>query len=277
VSRPITGTTAVAAVVGDPIAHSLSPLIHNAWIAAAGLDAVYVALRPGTHGLAGLVRGLAGGVMRGLNITAPFKEQALALAGTASERARRAGAANVLLFDGNGAVSADNTDGEGLMFALAEQADGFDPKARPALILGAGGAARGAAVALLEAGAPAVQILARSEPRATALAKALKGRVSLLPPAEIEKGLREAGLIINATPSTPEIDLSWTSAVVMDMVYRPCATAFLERARSCGLVTVDGLAMLIGQARPSFAALFGTPAPDLDVRALALDALEGGE
>ena len=137
----ISGTTRVAAVVGAPVAHSLSPTIHNAWISAAGLDAVYVALEPRV--LAGLVNGLRGGVLRGLNVTAPFKEAALTLADVASARARAACAANLLIFEEDGQVSADNTDGRGLLAAFAEQTPGFDPTAGPVAILGGGGRGAG--------------------------------------------------------------------------------------------------------------------------------------
>jgi shikimate dehydrogenase len=251
------------------VAHSLSPLIHNAWITAAGLDAVYVTLEPADF--AAMVRGFRGGAIRGLNITAPFKEAALAVADRASERARRAGAANLLLFETDGAIFADNTDGEGLMTAFAQQAPGFDPAARPAVILGAGGAARGAAAAFLDAGAPAVRLFARRAERARALADALDERVSVVE--DLAVALEDAGAIVNATPVAPEVPLAATRAVVMDMVYRPLLTPLLARARARGLTTVDGLAMLIGQAAPSFTALFGIPPPDIDIRAVVLAAL----
>jgi shikimate dehydrogenase len=268
-SARISGATRVAAVAGSPVAHSLSPLIHNAWIAAAGLDAVYVALEPADF--VAMARGFRGGVIRGLNVTAPFKEQALALADRASERARRAGAANLLLFETDGVISADNTDGEGLMAAFAQQAPGFDPATRPVVILGAGGAARGAASAFVDAGAPAVRIFARTPDRARALAKALGERVSVAE--DLVAALEDAGALINATPAAPDIPPTCVRAVVMDMVYRPVVTPFLARARVQGLATVDGLAMLIGQAAPSFAALFGVAPPDLDIRAMVLAAL----
>jgi shikimate dehydrogenase len=269
----ISGATHVAAVVGAPVSHSLSPAIHNAWIAAVGLDAVYVALEP--RSLAHLVNGLRGGVFCGLNVTAPFKEEALTLADVASARAQAAGAANLLIFDQDGRILADNTDGEGLLAAFAEQAPGFDPTAGPIAVLGAGGAARGAAAAFVAAGAPAVRILARSADKGRRLAADFTPLVT-------GHGLDDAAAfsdaiaVINATPAAPEAALSFApaKAVVMDMVYRPLMTPFLREARRRGLPTVDGLAMLIGQARPSFAALFGVTPPAIDVRAVALEALE---
>lgn len=269
----ISGATRIAAVVGAPIAHSLSPLLHNAWIEAAGLDAVYLALEP--RSLADLARACRGGLLRGLNVTAPFKAEALALADRATDRARRAGAANLVIFESDGVAVADNTDGEGLLAAFAEQASGFEPAAAPVAIIGAGGAARGAATALASAGAPAVRILARDAAKAAYLAGELGPWATGHSLAEAAQALAGAGAVINATPAAPEIDLASApdAAVVMDMVYRPLATPFLVRAEARGLPTVDGLAMLIGQARPSFAALFGVAPPEIDVRTRALAAL----
>jgi shikimate dehydrogenase len=216
---------------------------------------------------------LRGGVVRGLNVTSPFKALALAAADEASATARRAGAANLLLFEPEGDVWANNTDGEGLLAAFAEQAPGFDPAAGPVVILGAGGAARGAVAAFLDAGAPAVRLVNRSSERAQALAVEFGDAVT----AADVGALTGANAIINATPAAPDIPLQQApaSAVVMDMVYRPLDTPLLIAARALGLRTVDGLAMLIGQARPSFRAFFGVDPPDdVDVRARAIDHLE---
>lgn len=274
----VTATTRLAGVVGAPISHSLSPLIHNAWIDACGLDAVYVAFPVAPSGLASLVEAFRGGLVLGLNITAPFKEQALLLANQASLRAQDAGAANLLLFRGNGTVEADNTDGEGLLGALLGQGAPFDPRARPSLVLGAGGAARGAVSALLKAGAPGVFIVNRDRARGEALAKSFGERASAPSSQETKMAMASVGAVINATPAGLEaasqngVDLAALAidAVVMDMAYRPLITPLLASARARGLTTVDGLEMLIGQARPSFEAIFGRPSPNLNVRSLVL-------
>ncbi|MBU2152420.1 MAG: shikimate dehydrogenase, partial [Alphaproteobacteria bacterium] len=165
----ITGRTVVAGVLGHPVAHSLSPVLHNAWLAAAGIDGVYVALAPTTETFAAFVQGQrGGGALRGVNVTVPFKEAALAAADAATDRARLAGAANLLLFDTDGRILADNTDGIGLLRAFEVQAPGFDPAAGPVVVLGAGGAARGAVAALLLAGAPEVRVLNRTAAKAQA-------------------------------------------------------------------------------------------------------------
>ena len=279
----ISGTTTVAGVVGAPVRHSLSPLIHNAWIEAAGVDGVYVALAPTAEHFPKLLDGLCGGALRGLNVTLPFKEAALAAADRASERARRAGAANLLVFESDGTISADNTDGEGLLWAFSEQAPNLDITARPVVVLGAGGAARGAVAALLDAGAPEVRIVNRTLARAEAIARAVGGPVTVHEWGGLREAMTASSVVINATslglagkdPLAVSFDGLQAGAVVMDMVYRPLRTAFLARAASEGFTTVDGLAMLIGQAAPSFKAFFGqTPPTSVDVRRLALAALE---
>lgn len=260
--------TLIAGVAGQPIAHSLSPLIHTAWIAAAGLDADYRAFGPADEaGFRALVAEGRAGALRGLNVTAPFKAAALALADEVSETARLCGSANLLVFEA-GRARADSTDGAGLMAALAEQAPALDVRGRPVLILGAGGAARAAAAALKGAGAE-VGVLNRTPARAEALAADLGVRVAT------REALEEAVLVVNALSVAPEIEIEALrpDAVLMDMTYRPLLTPFLAAGRARGLTTVDGLAMLIGQARPSFRALFGVEPPAIDVRRLALEAL----
>jgi shikimate dehydrogenase len=260
--------TILAGVAGQPIAHSLSPLIHNAWIGATRLDADYRAYGPAdSEAFATLVAEGRAGRLRGINVTAPFKEQALALADEASAAARNCGSANLLLFE-TGRVRADSTDGAGLMAALAEQAPGLDVRNQAVVVLGAGGAARAAVVALRAAGAK-VGVLNRTPARAESLAAELGATVV------DTTALNQAALVVNALSVRPDLDMSWLrdDAVLMDMTYRPLITPFLAQGRTRGLVIVDGLAMLIGQARPSFRALFGMEPPGLDVRATALAAL----
>jgi shikimate dehydrogenase len=270
----------VAGVVGRPVRHSLSPLIHNAWIAAAGLDAVYCPFSPPEDGFAEFVRGLARSGVRGLNVTIPFKEQALALADRSDPAARAAGAANVLLFDGEGGIEARNTDGIGLLAAFAEQAPGWRPDAAPVVVLGAGGAGKGAVAALHQAGAE-VRLVNRTLARAEAVAAGFD-RVSVHTDSRMAEALDGAGAVVNATSAGLDgaagldlpLDLLPREAVVMDMVYKPLRTGLLRQAEAKGLRTVDGLAMLIGQAVLSFEGFFGVAPPrEPDVRLLALQAL----
>ena len=265
-----------AGVVGHPINHSLSPLIHGAWIAAAGLDATYEAFDVTPDGFAAFISEQRDR-LSGLNVTVPHKEAALALATRVLPAARSAGAANLLIFR-DGEIVADNTDGVGLLAAFAEQA-GFDPAGKIVTVLGAGGAARGAVAALTEAGVSKIWVVNRTLERARDLE-------SLGPVKGVgwSKSIDafETDALINATtlglgggpgPHAP-LGMTPPRCVVMDMVYKPLRTNLLNEATVMNRPTVDGLAMLIGQARPSFEAFFGqTPDPDVDVRGIALNAL----
>jgi shikimate dehydrogenase len=278
----ISGKTVVAGVAGRPVTHSLSPLLHNAWLQAAGIDGVYVAFPLEAAGFERFAAGLRGGAVRGLNVTIPFKEAALALADEASDLARRSGAANLLVFEPDGRICADNTDGRGLLRAFARQAPQWDAGGGPVAVLGAGGAARGAVAALLAAGAPKVWVLNRTLARAEAIAGALGPKVLALPLSHAAGAFGHVTAVINATAAglagqgelDAPLELTAPGTVVMDMVYRPLETPFLAQARALGRPTVDGLEMLIGQAVPSFELFYGQPPPaEVDVRALALEAL----
>lgn len=262
--------TMQAGVVGQPVSHSLSPCIHSAWITAAGIDARYVGYAPqGVAQFHDLIDTGRNGGLRGLNVTAPFKGLALSVADDVGLTAAACGSANLLIFD-DGKVTADSTDGIGLMAALTEQAPGLVLMGQPVVVLGAGGAA-GAAVAALTAAGARVGVLNRTAARAEALV-ATVGGVVVGPEA-----LGTAALIVNALSVPPDLDpaVPGCDAVLMDMTYRPVMTPFLTAGRHRGLTVVDGLAMLVGQARPSFRALFGIDAPDVDVRQIALHRLEG--
>jgi shikimate dehydrogenase len=268
----ITGAARVAGIAGNPVAHSLSPVIHNAWLEAGGVDGAYVPFAPAdAAGFEALVAAGRAGLILGLNVTAPFKEQAFALADEATAAARLTGSANILQFV-KGRVLADSSDGVGLMRGLAEQAPDLDVRGRVVVVLGAGGAARAASGALVEAGAE-VRIVNRSRARAETLAADLGRSVRVM---EAGQALEGAALIVNALSVPPQLDFDLVApgTVVMDMTYKPLETAFLKAARDRGLPTVDGLSMLIGQAAPSFEALFRLPPPPLDLRALLTAHLE---
>ncbi len=267
----ITGAALLGGIVGNPVSHSLSPVIHNAWLEAGGVDGAYVAFAPkDASGFEALVAAGRAGLIAGLNVTAPFKEQAFALADEAAAAAQMTGSANILVFE-EGRVRADSADGAGVLYALAEQAPKLKLDGASVVMLGAGGAARAGAGALIEAGA-ALSILNRTRERAEALAADLGPAVSVAPDANVLEG---ADLVINALSVAPDISLAALkpSAVVMDMTYKPVVTPLLAAARARGLTTVDGLAMLIGQAAPSFEAIFRRPPPTLDLRAILLNHL----
>ena len=264
----ITGAAQVAGIAGRPVAHSLSPIIHNAWLAAGGIDGAYVPFAPAdAAGFEALFASGRAGLIQGLNVTAPFKEQAFALADEATPAARLTASANILTFQ-DGRVQADSSDGIGLMRGLKDQAPDLKIKGRAVVMLGAGGAARAGAGALVEAGAE-VRIVNRSLDRAEALAADLGPSVRVM---AADGAFEGAALVINALSVQPNVDFDRIApdTVVMDMTYKPLWTPFLTAARARGLKTVDGLSMLIGQAAPSFEALFRRPPPPLDLRTLLL-------
>lgn len=278
--RTPTGAAMVAGVIGQPIRHSLSPLLHTVWIEAAELDAAYVPLAPsGVDEFRLLVASLAAAGFRGLNVTLPFKEAALALADEADAAARRAGAANLLIF-GEGRVEARNTDGVGLIAALKAMKPDLDFSTRPTVVLGAGGAARGAAAALATAGVRELRFVNRTVEKARAVAEAFGGTAYAIDAAE--RALSGAAVVVNCTSATVAggKDVDWPlgalppRAMVLDMRYGKNPTPFIETARRVDLRASDGLTMLIEQARPSFQAFFGVAPPrEVDAEQLLREAL----
>jgi shikimate dehydrogenase len=269
-------TPPLAAVLGDPVGHSRSPRLHGHWLRRHGLPGHYVPLHVRPDDLAETLRLLPRLGFVGCNVTIPHKEAALGLAATATDAAQRIGAANTLTFR-DGTIHADNTDGIGFLQNLRQGAPGWDA-ARPAVLLGAGGAARAACVALLDAGVPSIRILNRTTARAEALA-ATDPRLTAMPWDALPQALGGAGLLANTTSlgmtAQPplEIDLAPLpdDAVVTDAVYAPLVTPLLARATARGLATVDGLGMLLHQAVPGFARWFGVvPRVDGDLRRAVL-------
>jgi shikimate dehydrogenase len=255
-------------VCGWPVAHSRSPQMHNAALAAAGLDDWrYLRLPLPPELFAETVRALPAAGFRGVNVTIPHKHAALALADRASDAARAIGAANTLTFE-DGAIAADNTDAPGLLAALP-----FSPAGRTALVLGAGGAGRAAAWALLSAGAADVAIWNRTAERARALAEDLGARAVDAPGAAdivvncTSVGLHDPDATFKALPLHAD-ELS-AGSLVVDMVYRAGGTRLLEAARTRGARVVDGLEILVAQGAASFERWTGLEAPREAMRAAA--------
>jgi shikimate dehydrogenase len=272
----LTGKARLAGVLGWPVAHSRSPLLHGTWLARHEVDGAYLPLPVRPERFAAAVRSLVDLGFRGANVTIPHKEAAFAICDEVEASARRAGAVNTLVF-AEGRIIGSNTDGWGFLEALRQQAPHWRADADPAVVLGAGGAARAVASALLDAGCPRLTLVNRNAARAEALARELGGRIRVAPVPPLEG----AGLLVNATSLGMQhqpplaIDLAPlpAEAVVMDLVYVPLETPLLAAARARGLLAVDGLGMLLHQARPGFAAWFGaTPVVDAALReAVAAD------
>ena len=249
----------LAGVLGDPIAHSKSPRLHGHWLARHGIDGAYVPLHVRPEDFADTLRLLPRLGFAGVNVTIPHKAAALAAAATATDRARRIGAANTLTFTDDG-IEADNTDAPGFLANL--DAAGAWPTDRPAVVLGAGGAARAILVALQDRGVPELRLANRTEATAGALASELGG-ISTTPLSAPD--LTDAGLVVNTTSlgmrGNPPLELDLaplpSDAVVTDIVYAPLETPLLADARARNLRIVDGLGMLLHQAAPGFARWFG--------------------
>jgi shikimate dehydrogenase len=260
-----------ACVIGWPVEHSRSPLIHRYWLKQYGIDGAYEkeAVPPGDA--EAFLRALAERDYVGANVTLPHKLAALQAADVADEAAYAIGAANTVWLDSLGRLHATNTDAAGFMANLNEQAPHWNASKLPVLVVGAGGAARAILYALLEAGAAKILLANRTGERATALADYF-GPMSVAPNwVEVvdwkERGrtVGECGLIVNATSlgmtgeKPLELDLAKLreDAVVADIVYAPLITPLLAAARNRGRAAVDGLGMLLHQAAPGFERWFG--------------------
>ena len=266
----LSGKARLAGIIGWPVEHSRSPRLHGFWLERHGIDGAYVPLpiRPEAFALA--VRGLVAAGFAGANVTAPHKLAAFEICDTVEASARRAGAVNTLVFE-DGRITGRNTDGLGFVANL--RAHGVAPDAGPALVLGAGGAARAVIAALQDTGVT-VTVANRTRARADALARDLPGLVVADWSAR-SAAIADHALLVNTTSlgmlghPALEVDLGSAPAgmAVADIVYVPLETPLLAAARARGLRPVEGLGMLLHQAVAGFAAWFGvTPVVDEELR-----------
>jgi shikimate dehydrogenase len=253
-----------ACVIGWPITHSRSPLIHGFWLRRYGIDGAYTKEAVAPENLQSFLSALRTQGFEGCNVTLPHKEAAFAAAVRRDPSAVAVGAANTLWFE-NGELACANTDTYGFMANLAQCAPGWRNQAGPAVVLGAGGSARAVVYGFLEDGRSDVRVFNRSLERAQDLAKHFGARVSAWPWEARQEHVPDAAVIVNATTlglngsGNPEVDFSRArrGAVAADLVYVPLATAFLKSAADNGLTAVDGLGMLLHQAVPGFEKWFG--------------------
>jgi shikimate dehydrogenase len=276
----LTGHARLAGIIGWPVEHSRSPRLHGFWLERHAIDGAYIPLAIRPEHFATAVRGLMQAGFAGANVTIPHKRAAFALCDSMDPSGQRAGAVNTLVFR-DGKIEGSNTDGWGFLANL--RAHGVDPAAGPALVLGAGGAARAVAEALLGTGVT-VTIANRTPEHAEALARDLPGlrvvawdrRSDVLP---------DHALVVNATSlgmqGHPSLHLDLARAArslaVADIVYVPLETPLLAAAAAHGLRAVEGLGMLLYQAVPGFRAWFGVE-PEVDAalrRFVAADLLRG--
>lgn len=266
--------TKASCIIGWPVAHSRSPLIHNYWIKQHGLDAEYRREEVAPEAFADFVRNLRDRGYAGANVTVPHKEAALALT-QPDERARAVGAANTLWYV-DGTLRSTNTDVEGFLANLDSATPGWDRGLENAVVLGAGGGARAVIFALLARDVQRVYVVNRTIERAKTLQKQFGARVKPAAWDEITGLLGSAGLLVNTTTlgmvGQPPLEINLrcpASLVVADLVYTPLVTKLLATARERGLRTADGLGMLLHQAVRGFELWFGVkPEVTAELRAL---------
>lgn len=261
----ISGKAKVAGIMGWPVGHSKSPALHGFWLRQHGIDGAYVPLPVHPDHLAQALKALPALGLAGVNLTVPHKEKALALVDEVAPAARAVGAVNTIFVLPDGRLRGTNTDAFGFIENLRQAGVGFDAKAGPAVVLGAGGASRAVCVALREAGAPAIRLVNRTVDRAAALAREFGAPVSAHAWTALPETLADAALLINATSlgmtgqPALEADLAALprTALVTDLVYAPLETPLLAAAKARGHRTVDGLGMLLYQAQAGFEGWFG--------------------
>ncbi|MDX6807530.1 shikimate dehydrogenase [Terrihabitans rhizophilus] len=266
-----------ACVIGWPIAHSRSPMIHGYWLAQHGIAGSYGKTAVHPDDLGAFMQRVRSGEFRGCNVTVPHKEAVMSHLDEITETARAIGAVNTVWRDDDGRLVGDNTDARGFLSNLDELVPGWDKAPLRAVVLGAGGAARALAYGLAGRGAERITLLNRSLDRAIALAGDIGGVVQARPLDEAGPAMADATLLANATslgmtgkdPLDLDLDALPLDAVVSDIVYVPLETDLLRQAAMRGHRTAEGLGMLLHQAVPGFERWFGTrPAVDPRLRSL---------
>ena len=267
----ITGAAKLAGVIGWPITHSRSPMIHNYWLAQYGIDGAYIPLGIDPANIDAMFDAMPKLGLRGWNVTLPHKEAAYRLVHERTQAAEEIGAVNTVTVQPDGSLHGDNSDAFGFIAHLDRSVAAW-PKDRPAVVLGAGGASRAICTALLMAGVPSICLTNRTRGRAEALASVWGEKVQVVDWSERGAACADAGLLVNTTslgmtkqpPLEMVLDELPDDAAVYDIVYVPLETDLLATARARGLRCVDGLGMLLHQARPGFERWFGQKAEVTD-------------
>ncbi len=260
----------LAAVIGHPIAHSKSPQLHGHWLKSHEIPGYYVPMDVLPDDLETVLRTMHKMGYVGANVTIPHKERALEIADQVTDRATLIGAANTLIFLEDGKILADNTDGYGFIQNIRNGAPDWDPTTGPAVVLGAGGAARAVVASLLDVGVPEILLSNRTRVRAEQLRDDFGARVTVVEWVQVNTVIDQAATLVNTTSlgmtGKPELKVSLeglqASTLVTDLVYTPLQTELIKAAQAKGCQTVDGLGMLLHQGVPGFERWFG-PRPDV--------------
>ncbi|MAH84330.1 MAG: shikimate dehydrogenase [Rhodospirillaceae bacterium TMED8] len=265
----VSGSAKLAGVMGSPVSHSLSPRLHAYWLNFYAIDGLYLPMNVRSEDLEAALKALPKIGFQGVNLTAPHKETGLRFMDSISDRSARIGAVNTVTIDQEGVLYGDNTDGFGFIENLQNQSQFVLIKGASVAVLGAGGAARAIIAGLLDAGAAEIRLVNRNAERAEAIARDFMSdsiqQILTFPWSQAHLAFQDAEIIVNTTPmgtagqGSLSIDFKQVSstALVTDVVYNPLRTKFLNQARLNGNPTVDGLGMLLHQARPGFEAWFG--------------------
>lgn len=273
-----------ACVIGWPVEHSRSPLLHGYWLKKYGIDGAYTKRAVAPEAVAGFLQSLRANGYVGCNVTVPHKAAAFSAADEREDSAKAVSAANTLWLS-DGKLVAANTDTYGYMTNLSQQAPGWDRRDAPVSILGAGGAARAIVFGFLDAGVSEIRVFNRTRARAETLAQQFGSCVKVFDWSQREAGSRDSAVLVNTTTigmngdGTLDLDLAGfdPECVVSDIVYVPLETELLRKAKSQGLRTADGLGMLLHQGVPGFEKWFGVrPEVTDELRNLIVGDIEGG-
>jgi len=255
----------IAGLLGWPVAHSRSPVIHNHWLAQYGLSGRYVLFGVPSEALPAAVKGLSVLRLRGCNVTTPHKQAVMPLLDDVDPLAKSIGAVNTIVVGDDGSLRGYNNDGNGFVQSVRDAQPSWRPDSGPIAIIGAGGAARSVIASLAAVGAREIRVVNRTFKRAKALQDAFGPPIAAVRWDDRERALDGVALAVNATnqgmDGQPALDVALTRlpahAIVADLIYVPRETPFLKAARARGNATLNGLGMLLNQARPAFHAWFG--------------------
>lgn len=255
----------LAGVMGYPIMHSRSPMLHNYWLDKYGLVGRYLPLAIKVENLEKALRALPALGFAGCNLTMPHKEAALTIVDRLAPNVKAIGAMNCVIVAEDGSLEGHNFEAFGYAESIAQAVPGWDPTAGPVVVLGAGGGSRAVISGLLDRGAPEIRLCNRTRERAETVAGNFGARVTVVPWGERADVMADAAMVVNTTSQgmhgQPALDIGLgnlpAGAIVSDLIYSPLETSFLAAARQRGNRTVNGLGMLLNQARPAFKAWFG--------------------
>ena len=261
----------LAGVIGHPLYHTKSPILHNYWLNKYDIKGYYIPLEIEPKNLKKGIESLLNLGFKGINVTIPHKVNILSYVDTITDRAAIIGAANTLFFNSNGKIRADNTDGYGFIKSIYDKFPTLEIKNKQAVVFGAGGAARAIIYSLLSEGITKVFLVNRTKQKATSISEQLGARVKVLDWNVDTKLFAETSIIVNTTslgmknniPFFHKIEIAEKNALFIDIIYDPLETDFLKMGRKLGYNILNGSGMLINQAIPGFEGWFGKK-PEID-------------